>query len=262
MLYFLDTEFLDDGETIMPISLALVREDGAHLYVEFPFDQEKARSHDFVREHVLPHLRRPKSWFGRESKGKLWWDMECRGEHASGHGSAFRELVAVFLDGDPAPEFWAFYADYDWILFCQRYGPMVDLPERFPKFCMDLQQWYVQLGRPEGVKPPDPEGEHDALTDARWNLLFHARLASYVERLQQPATSVDGVALAPGQILVHPEADPHRVGGIYKADSEVSLAPEAGARPAVGGGAEEPVTAGSPPSDLPPETSSGASQSS
>ena len=193
MLYFLDTEFLEDGETIMPISLALVREDGAHLYVEFPFDQERARAHDFVREHVLPHLRRPSNESRRD---ELWWEVHILKQLVSAQGGVFPELIATFLQDDPAPEFWAYYADYDWVLFCQRYGAMVDLPKRFPKFCMDLQQWYVQLGRPAGAKPPDPEGEHDALVDARWNLRFHHNLA----RLEHRRTRDDARDLSEGEI--------------------------------------------------------------
>lgn len=177
MRYFLDTEFLEDGKTIMPISLALVREDGAHLYIEFPFDRARAEAHDFVRENVLPHLRAPTSWFRSSSEGKLWWDIKREGGHASGHDGAFGHHIDVFLDGDPAPEFWADYADYDWVLFCQRYGTMTDLPSQFPQFCMDLQQWYVQLGCPEGAKPPEPANAHDALADARWNATFYDNLA-------------------------------------------------------------------------------------
>ncbi len=44
---------------------------------------------------------------------------------------------------------------------------MMDLPEGWPKFCRDLKQLSVDLGSPK--HPPDPEGEHDALIDARWN---------------------------------------------------------------------------------------------
>lgn len=60
----------------------------------------------------------------------------------------------------------AYYADYDWVALCWLFGSMVNLPSFYPKFCMDLKQWNVQLGERE---LPKQEGvEHHALADARW----------------------------------------------------------------------------------------------
>ena len=163
MKYFLDTEFVEDGETIMPISLALVSEGGRELYIEFEFDEAKAVAHDFVRQNVLPHLQ------GQERHTR---------ERAA-------ERIIDFLDLHPrAPaeskpkpiEFWAYYADYAWVLFCQIFGTMMDLPNGCPKLCMDLQQLWIQLGCQAGVKPPKPEKDHNALEDAKWNMEFYKRL--------------------------------------------------------------------------------------
>jgi hypothetical protein len=38
------------------------------------------------------------------------------------------------------PEFYAYYADYDWVLFCSLFGRMIDLPKGFPMYCIDLKQ--------------------------------------------------------------------------------------------------------------------------
>lgn len=157
MNYFIDTEFVEDGSTIMPISLALVSEDCRELYLELDFDEAKAEAHDFVRENVLPHLRLA----NRSSKQEA------------------REVILEFLGEDPDPMFWAYYADYDWVLLCQLFGTMIDLPDPLPKHCMDLQQWWVQLGRPGGVKPAKPKNAHDALADARWNYVFYQNLKAF-----------------------------------------------------------------------------------
>lgn len=37
-------------------------------------------------------------------------------------------------------EFYAYYGDYDWVLFCSLFGRMIDLPEHFPMYCKDLKQ--------------------------------------------------------------------------------------------------------------------------
>lgn len=163
--YFLDTEFVEDGSTIMPISLALVSEMGRELYIEFDFDERKAQAHDFVRENVLPHLR------GQERHSRLQAQRAIK---------EFLQLDRLYEDDGNAVariEFWAYFADYDWVLFCQIFGTMMDLPKGCPKFCMDLQQWWVQLGRPQ--KPPKGEKQHDALADALWNWQFYLELCGF-----------------------------------------------------------------------------------
>jgi hypothetical protein len=159
--FFIDSEFLEDGMTIMPISLAVVALDGRELYLEFEFDEEKINAfHDpFVRDHVLPHLERK--------------EVVSLAEGA--------KRIAAFVEPTPPrrrPEFWGYYADYDWVLLCRLFGRMVDLPPFMPKYCMDLQQWWKQLGCPEGLKPPKPKDAHNALADARWMAAFWKNLAS------------------------------------------------------------------------------------
>jgi len=67
------------------------------------------------------------------------------------------------------PEFWAYYADYDWVVLCQLFGRMVDLPKGWPMYCRDIKQWCDMLGDPE--LPKQLGIEHNAIADARWNKL-------------------------------------------------------------------------------------------
>lgn len=155
MRIFLDTEFEEDGKTIMPISIGMVKQSGSSLYLELEFDEERANRNDFVRENVLPHLR----------NGERLTKLEAR------------DRILGFVGRPKELEFWAYYADYDWIVLCQIFGRMVDLPFFFPKFCFDLQQHYVLHAEPIGVeKPPQPENQHDALADALWNREFYLRM--------------------------------------------------------------------------------------
>lgn len=145
--YFLDTEFIEDGRTIDLISIALVCEDGRELYL-CNRDCDTSRASPWVMQHVVPLLPPPQS--------ELWVPRQ-----------GIAEAVQDFVKPEPKPEFWAYYADYDWVAVCQLFGRMVDLPSHFPKFCMDLKQWSVMLG---GVRLPTQEhGAHNALEDARWN---------------------------------------------------------------------------------------------
>ena len=110
--FYLDTEFYEDGRTIDLISLALVREDGQHLYL-VSAEADLGRVSPWVRENVLPHLP-PKD------------------DHAWSYRSRIAREVTVFTGPDAndglKPELWAYYADYDWVVLCQLFGTMMQLP--------------------------------------------------------------------------------------------------------------------------------------
>lgn len=141
MKIWFDTEFIEDGKTIDLISIGLVREDGATLYLENA-ECNHGRASDWVRENVLPHLTN----INRMSRRHI--------------------ATAIRAFAGEKPEFWAYYADYDWVALCQLYGTMMDLPPGWPVFCMDLKQWAVMLGDPK--LPKQATAEHHALTDALW----------------------------------------------------------------------------------------------
>lgn len=147
--FFMDTEFAEDGRVIELISIALVCEDGREYYaVSKEFDPE--RCNDWVRANVLPLLP-PRDFGAWKTRKEIATDI--------------RELV---LDGGDKPEFWAYYADYDWVVLCQLYGRMVDLPEGFPFWCHDLKQRMASLGIKKEQLPSQSGVEHSALEDARW----------------------------------------------------------------------------------------------
>lgn len=41
---------------------------------------------------------------------------------------------------DDKLEFYGYNSDYDWVVFCWLFGKMIDLPNGFPKYCVDLKQ--------------------------------------------------------------------------------------------------------------------------
>jgi len=163
-IYFIDTEFEDDGNTVMPISIALVPLDRRrrNLYLEFDFDEARAEGNDFVRENVLPHLR------GQERYTK---------EQARGAILPYLGLPRQAAESKDHIEFWAYYASYDWLVFCQIFGPMVGLPSGCPRLCFDLEQtWRLHARAAGSFKPPQPTNAHDALADAEWNREFYCAM--------------------------------------------------------------------------------------
>src|ERR1700677_1113103 len=141
MRIFIDTEFIEDGKTIDLISIGAVREDGAEFYAESE-QCDLSRANQWVVANVLPHLRGPR----------------MRRRHIADYLVEF---------AGPNPEFWAYYADYDWVALCQLYGTMMQLPDGWPKFCLDIKQVAYLAGDPSLQRPEG--GDHDALADARWN---------------------------------------------------------------------------------------------
>lgn len=135
---FFDTEFIEDGQTIDLLSIGLVREDGTTYYAE-PAEADRSRASDWVQEHVLPTLTgpiKPRTVIARE--------------------------IVEFVGN--APEFWAWYADYDWVALCQLYGRMVDLPEGWPFYCRDFKQVCDE----RGINLSQDDSNHNALGDAQW----------------------------------------------------------------------------------------------
>lgn len=170
---FFDWEFDEDGVAIRPISLGMVSEDGRDtLYLEMQFDETLVNP--WVREHVLPHL----SWHPHSRLTR-----EQARDHVIGFVGEGGPLVNK-RDRKPDFEAWGYFADYDWVLLAQLFGPMVNLPANFPMFCMDLQQWWIQLGSPEGIKPKKPKDAHNALADARWNRDCWNSLDAYAKSLK------------------------------------------------------------------------------
>lgn len=164
--FFIDTEFIEDGKTIDLISIGIVCEDGREYYA-LCTEVDVRRASEWVKENVLPHLPpRPENVnFSDPSispnikESALKWKSRQR---------IAQEIVSfVSHDGSSDPVFWAYYADYDWVAFCQVFGKMMDLPEGFPMYCLDIKQECDRLGNPR--LPDQKEGEHNALEDARWN---------------------------------------------------------------------------------------------
>lgn len=145
--FFLDTEFIERGREhpIQLISIGIVDDSGRSFYaISSEFDPSTAS--DWVMENVIRCLE-PGSQVQRQSISEI------------------AEGVMKFVRGAYPFEFWGYYSDYDWVVFCQLFGTMMDLPATFPKYCRDLRQWLNDRGHTEVSQPDSP---HNALGDAEW----------------------------------------------------------------------------------------------
>lgn len=159
MRWYLDTEFNEDGRTIELISIALVPQTklvDSYYAVSSEFDPD--RCNDWVKANVLPHLPPRETW---KPRAVIRDEIERLLLHD-------REAAAGYK-----PEIWAYFADYDWVAFCQLFGRMVDLPKGMPMFCRDLRQLMDDRGVKRSELPALEGTEHNALDDARWVRAAH-----------------------------------------------------------------------------------------
>jgi len=142
MKIWFDTEFIEDGKTIDLLSIGLIREDGVKLYIENT-DADLSKGNDWVQHNVIIHLN--------------WLDYGIAKPYIG-------DMIKEFAGNKP--EFWAYYADYDWVVLCQLFGTMMDLPKGWPMYCLDVKQLCDSLGNPK--LPEQTSTEHHALADAIW----------------------------------------------------------------------------------------------
>lgn len=214
MKYFIDTEFHEyeiidllhkKRPTIDLISIGIVCEDGREYYrISNSFDFMAACSNEWLKNNVIIPLARelaPETDIGDDLRPHvIFWKVTeaIEGKDKTAEPARIAQEIIEFIGEDDSPEFYAYYADYDWVVFCWLFGRMIDLPKGFPMYCRDLKQslddavagrrLFEHLNRGhsnftlEKAKAlpnyPKQENEHNALADARWNLALYEFIQS------------------------------------------------------------------------------------
>lgn len=205
MKHFIDFEFLENGETIIPISIGIASEDFAEYYAVFSEIQtdedlhQRISEHDFLAKQVIKHLpltndrrvaeqvtkamqveRKPYFHDGNQ----LEWELDLTDPEVKPKWVIANEVRRYFLDrldhglNDPEKddegevELWANYGAYDHVCLMQLWGPMVNRPKHLPMFTHDLQHLAADLGVSHKDFPKQEAAQHDALADARhdWDI--------------------------------------------------------------------------------------------
>lgn len=160
-------------KVLMPIffDLALIDFHMTHYKDEWIYKGEKVTIELFIKiwGNNLKWFKKLLSKYGKTNK-------EIADE--------IREFMYSNNPGYPACipiEFYGYYSAYDWVVFCQLFGKMIDLPEGFPMYCKDLKQ--ILDNYPKEIKKdkdyPSQTNEHNALDDAKWNARLYKFLMNY-----------------------------------------------------------------------------------
>jgi hypothetical protein len=180
MRYFLDCEFIESGPNnpIYLISIGIVAEDGRELYLQ---NAELLRTKNinidkWILENIFPQIGAEIDIpLGSETKHIAALINHPMFEYWKFNGE-IKELIIEFIGNDPNIEFYGYYSAYDWVVFCQIFGTMMDLPKgkristttikagnyeagdtfdlnnqilgKFPMYCNDLKQLCNMLGNP------------------------------------------------------------------------------------------------------------------
>lgn len=218
MKFFLDTEFIEgihkpwfgrERHFIDLISIGIVAENGKSYYaICSEYDYSKASQ--WVKNNVIIplytdtvhgdarntyHFYDFHLFFGKKKKQIVEEIKEFvyANVNVQWMWNAINQKVPekVF---DPI-DFYAYFADYDWVALCGLFGTMMDLPMGFPMYCRDLKQMLDDVAmnsdkvdeaveenasfrtRLEYLKNhplyPKQENEHNALDDAKWNYMLY-----------------------------------------------------------------------------------------
>lgn len=192
MKFFIDTEFHEyqkttgifrkqKTDTIELISIGIVAENGKEYYaICNEFDLAAAWENEWLRENVLKSIHSDlMAMEGTYTKtyhcNLVDFSLKGMGNLLKWHGKTKQEIrwdIIKFI-GTEKPDFYGYYCDYDWVIFCWLFGRMIDLPGNFPMFCIDLRQMMEEAGLTKEWKEkacPAPDNEHNALADAKWNM--------------------------------------------------------------------------------------------
>lgn len=215
MKYFIDTEFIEGFHKplfgkrrhfIDLISIGIVCEDGREYYAisnEYKYNM----AGDWVKENVIQPLyletvsggarnfSEPNNFHKIYGKSNKQIADELKG-FCLAHVEVNKHRSLDKWGKDCPLEFYGYYSDYDWVVFCSLFGRMIDLPKGFPMYCKDLKQmldaYVTNRWLPDSKKYmkgtgvdmtfdlalsklknleyyPKQDNEHSALGDARWN---------------------------------------------------------------------------------------------
>ena len=175
MKVYHDWEFLESGNSVHPLSVGMVTDDGYELYYEF-IDAPWGRilKHEWLVANVVPKL-----------------SAKHNAAIVSGVGNnivkstlAIRMKIHQFLadaqsrDNKPL-QLWGWYSGYDHVCLGQLFGSMANLPETIPMWTNDIRQEAQRLD----VRIPDLRSAdqpiHHALADAKVEREMHEWLMDY-----------------------------------------------------------------------------------
>ncbi len=192
---------IDKTPTVELISIGITTGKDSYYAISKDFDLKAAWENKWLRENVLSsihnelckkvgsygkmyHYNLFEPFTLKSMRNLINWYGKSNTTIASDIINFVYSALSVGLSGnipsDPNEfrekfpiDFYGYYSGYDWVVFCQLFGRMIDLPKGFPMYMRDLKQMMDERNLSKEWKQencPDPLNEHNALVDAEWNM--------------------------------------------------------------------------------------------
>jgi hypothetical protein len=179
-----DTEFHEDGKTIDFISIGMVNMDTGDEYyaVSNEFDTRRVAANDWLMNNVMTSIEHDKFVVADFKGAPLLRDIFVIDKNAKANITIGYDIWD-FIRSTNVPqtddvELWAWYGAYDHVALAQLFGKMIDLPRGMPMWTNDIKTLHKQAGYP--AMPKQPDGLHNALDDARFNVVRYNYLVGLI----------------------------------------------------------------------------------
>lgn len=182
MKFFYDTEFKEDGKTIDLISIGIVAEDGREFYaVSDEFNTQRVAQDWWLMKNVISSIGH-ESYVDFDPITEKPFKNFILTDEAAMSREDIRKGIVEFV-GKDRPEFWAWFSAYDHVCLAQLFGKMIDLPDNFPYLTYDIKQEMDMLKLTHDDMPKQPQGKHNALEDARMNVVRYNFIRDYEQSI-------------------------------------------------------------------------------
>lgn len=187
MKWFYDCEFHEDGKTIDFISIGMVSEWGDEYYaVSNEFDTRRVAQNNWLMDNVMSSIEHQQflvfDGFGQPAVR----DIYVTDPAAKSRDEIAQDIVHLLSQSRSESELWAWYCAYDHVCLAQLFGRMIDLPESVPMFTNDLKTLVKEAEKKLGGQlhlPKQPDGLHNALEDARHNVVRYNYLREILDNV-------------------------------------------------------------------------------
>lgn len=183
MKYTYDTEFHEDGKTIDFISIGIVNLDTGEEYyaVSNEFDTRRVARNDWLMTNVMNSIDHDQFITYDGDGFPAVRDVYVTDKAAKDRATIARD-IADFVGADRRPEFWAWFSAYDHVCLAQLFGKMIDLPDKIPMYTNDIRTLMDLANVTHQMMPKQPEGHHNALDDARHNVVRYNFLMDILKK--------------------------------------------------------------------------------
>lgn len=167
--FFYDTEFIEDGKTIDLISIGVINYDTGDTFyaVSNEFDTARVAKHWWLMENVMSSIKHETHIEVPFDGSPVIRDFTVT-DGAAMSRKDIRDGLLRFIGPEKA-ELWAWYSAYDHVCLAQLFGTMMELPATIPMTTYDIKQLHKLAGYCD--MPKQPEGLHNALEDAKMNVV-------------------------------------------------------------------------------------------